>query len=93
MKDWKLLPLRTKIKIISIISSVLVFTTFLIQNLEKVNLAFLFWTFRIRLSFLFIFSVLTGVGVGFLFFKIYGTRERSLNQTLGDEQFPKEKEK
>ena len=45
---WNNLPLSTKIKYISIILLAVLFTIFIIQNLEKVTLDVFFWSFNVR---------------------------------------------
>lgn len=70
MNEWKALPWKVKLKIIGTIGSIFIFILFVVQNLEWVELDFLFWTFHFRLVFLLIFSVLVGIGIGYLWFRI-----------------------
>lgn len=70
MNEWKSLPWKVKLKIIGTIGSIFIFILFVVQNLERVQLDFLFWTFHFRLVFLLIFSVVVGVGIGYIWFRV-----------------------
>lgn len=81
MQEWKSLPLKVKLKIIGTIGAIFIFILFVVQNLEWVQLDFLFWTFHFRLVFLLIFSVIVGVGVGYLWFRILRKPKAELPST------------
>ena len=67
---WNNLPLSTKIKYISIILLAVLFTIFIIQNLEKVTLDVFFWSFNVRFIFALILCFFMGVIITYSWMKI-----------------------
>lgn len=67
---WSALSLSTKIKYITVVVIAILFTVFITQNLEKVELDVLFWTFNVRFVFALIFCFLIGVLITYFWMKI-----------------------
>lgn len=75
---WKNLPLSTKIKYISIILLAVLFTIFIIQNLEKVTLDVFFWSFNVRFIFALIFCFFMGVIITYSWMKIKSSNKKKI---------------
>ena len=75
---WSSLPLSTKIKYISIIVVAVLFTVFVTQNLEVIELDVLFWTFNVRFAFALIFSFIIGVLMTYLWMKFKFSKKEKM---------------
>ena len=75
---WSSLPLSTKIKYISIVVVAVLFTVFVTQNLEVIELDVLFWTFNVRFAFALIFSFLIGVLMTYLWMKFKFSKKEKM---------------
>ena len=83
---WSSLSISTKIKYISIIVLAVLFTVFITQNLETVELDVFFWSFNVRFVFALIFCFFMGIIITYAWMKIRTsnkkkskTSENSLN--------------
>jgi len=83
---WNSLSISTKIKYISIIVLAVLFTVFITQNLETVQLDVFFWSFNVRFVFALIFCFFMGIIITYSWMKIRTsnkkkskTSENSLN--------------
>jgi len=72
---WSSLPLSTKIKYISIVIIAVLFTVFITQNLETVELNVFFWTFNVSFIFALIFCFLIGAIITYVWMKIKLSRK------------------
>ena len=75
---WKSLPTTLKIKYISIVVLAVLFTIFIAQNLEKVELDVLFWTFNVRFAFALIFCFLIGVLISYIWLKMKFSKKEKI---------------
>jgi uncharacterized integral membrane protein len=66
---WSSLTLSVKIKYISIVVVAVLFTVFITQNLEVIELDVLFWTFQVRFVFALILCFLIGVLMTYIWMK------------------------
>ena len=74
---WKSLPLSTKIKYLSIIALAVLFTIFIIQNLETVELDVLFWSFSVRFIYAMILCFLIGVIITYTWMKVRSSKKKN----------------
>lgn len=73
--NWAYLPLSTKTKYISIVLVAILFTIFITQNLETVELDVFFWTFNVSFIFALIICFLIGVLITYILMKIKFSRK------------------
>lgn len=73
---WSNLPLSAKIKYISIVVIAVLFTVFITQNLETVELDVFFWTFNVRFVFALIFCFFIGVLMTYIWMKIRFSKKK-----------------
>ncbi len=81
---WDQLPIAAKVKYISVIAIAILFTIFITQNLEKVELNVLFWTFNVRFVFALIFCFLIGVLTTYFWMKMKLSRKSKVDKLLPD---------
>ena len=84
---WNSLPLSTKIKYISIIILAVLFTIFITQNLEEVQLDVFFWSFNVRFVFALILCFFMGVIITYSWMKIKHSnkkKSKTLESTVND---------
>jgi uncharacterized integral membrane protein len=73
---WSSLTLSVKIKYISIVVVAVLFTVFITQNLEVIELDVLFWTFQVRFVFALILCFLIGVLMTYIWMKFKFSKKK-----------------
>lgn len=86
---WSSLTLSAKIKYISIVLAAVLFTVFISQNLEKVELDVLFWTFNVRFVFALIFCFFIGVLITYFWMKMKFSKKEKMAALKKKEAEPK----
>ena len=74
--NWSSLSLSTKIKYILIVVITVLFTVFITQNLETVELDVFFWTFNVSFVFALIFCFFIGVLITFTWMQIKFSKKK-----------------
>lgn len=74
--NWSSLSLSTKIKYILIVVIAVLFTVFITQNLETVELDVFFWTFNVRFVFALIFCFFIGALITYIWMKIKFSKKK-----------------
>lgn len=75
---WSSLTLSVKIKYISIVVVAVLFTVFITQNLEVIELDVLFWTFQVRFVFALILCFLIGVLMTYIWMKFKFSKKEKM---------------
>lgn len=76
--NWSTLPLSTKAKYISIVIIAILFTIFITQNLDYIELDVLFWSFNVRFIFALILCFFTGVVITYIWMKIKFSKKEKI---------------
>ncbi len=75
---WSSLTLSVKIKHIAMVIVSVVFTVFITQNLDLIELDVLFWTFQVRFVFALILCFLIGVLMTYIWMKFKFSKKEKM---------------